>query len=120
MSAPQNVLVIGFDPHAFPEYPPEPIVAAIAVGQKRFETEGIPAEFCLVQPDATAEPEIVARLTARPWAVVVIGGGIRKHDPVVALFERVIHLVRQHAPDAAIAFNTNPVDCVEAARRWLR
>jgi len=34
--------------------------------------------------------------------------------------ERVIELVRQHAPGAAIAFNTTPMDCVEAARRWLR
>ncbi|HEX8109068.1 MAG TPA: hypothetical protein VF516_15150 [Kofleriaceae bacterium] len=120
MSTQRNVLVIGFDPHAFPEYDARPIVAAIAVGMQRFEAEGIPAELCLVQPDATAEPEIVARLTARDWACVVIGGGIRKHDPVIELFERVIHLVRQHAPGAAIAFNTNPTDCLDAALRWLR
>lgn len=120
MSDHRNVLVIGFDPHAFPEYDAAPIVAAIAAGHQRFEAEGIPAELCLVQPDATAEPQIVARLTAREWACVVIGGGIRKHDPAVELFERVIHLVRQHAPGAAIAFNTNPIDCVDAAKRWLR
>lgn len=120
MSTHRNVFVLGFDPNAFPEYDAKPIVAAIAVGMKRFETEGIPADLCLVQPDATAEPEIVARLTAKDYAVVVIGGGIRKHDPVVALFERVIHLVRQHAPGAAIAFNTNPIDCLDAALRWLR
>jgi hypothetical protein len=120
MSTHRNVLVLGFDPHAFPEYDAKLISAAIAAGHKRFETEGIPADLCLVQPDATAEPEIVARLTAKDYAVVVIGGGIRKHDPAVELFERVIHLVRQHAPGAAIAFNTNPVDCLDAARRWLR
>lgn len=120
MSDNRDVLVIGFDPSAFPEYDARPVLAAIAAGQQRFEAEGIPAELCLVQPDATAEPEIVARLTAREWACVVIGGGIRKHDPAVELFERVIHLVRQHAPGAAIAFNTNPTDCVDAARRWLR
>jgi hypothetical protein len=120
MSAHRNVLVIGFDPHAFPEYDAAPIAAAIAAEDRRFASEGIPAEMCLVQPDATAEPQIVARLTAREWACVVIGGGLRKHDPAVELFERVIHLVRQHAPGAAIAFNTTPMDCVEAARRWLR
>jgi hypothetical protein len=120
MSDNRNVLVIGFDPHAFPEYDAKPVVAAIATGQQRFEAEGIPAELCLVKPDATAEPEIVARLTAKQYACVVIGGGIRKHDPAVELFERVIHLVRQHAPGAAIAFNTNPTNSVDAALRWLR
>lgn len=120
MTTHRNVLVIGFDPHAFPEYDAKLISAAIAVGHQRFEAEGIPADLLLVQPDATAEPEIAARLTSKDYAVVVIGGGIRKHDPVVELFERVIHLVRQHAPGAAIAFNTNPTDCIDAARRWLR
>jgi hypothetical protein len=119
MSTPRNVLVIGFDPYAFPEYDAALIAATLAAGHQRFAAEGIPADLCLVQPDATAEPEIVARLTAKDYAVVVIGGGIRKHDPAVGLFERVIHLVRQHAPGAAIAFNTNPTDCLEAARRWL-
>lgn len=120
MSAHRNVLVIGFDPRAFPEYDAAPVVAAVATGQQRFEAEGIPAELLLVQPDATAEAQIVARLTAREWACVVIGGGIRKHDPAVELFERVIQLVRQHAPSTPIAFNTNPTDSVDAAKRWLR
>jgi hypothetical protein len=120
MSANRNVLLIGFDPHAFPEFDASVVDTAIAIGQKRFEDEGIPAELCLVQPDATAEPQIVARLTAREWACVVIGGGLRKHDPAVEMFERVIHLVRQHAPSTPIAFNTNPTNSVDAALRWLR
>jgi hypothetical protein len=120
MSTHRNVLVLGFDPTAFPEYDAKLILAAIAAGHKRFETAGIPADLCLFQPDETAEPEIAARLTARDYAVVVIGGGVRKHDPAIALFERVIHLVRQHAPAAAIAFNTTPTDCLDAALRWLR
>lgn len=119
MSANRNVLLIGFDPHAVPGVDAKLVDTAIAIGQQRFEAQGIPAELCLVQPDASAEPQIVARLTARPWACVVIGGGIRKHDPAVELLERVIHLVRQHAPGAAIAFNTNPTNSVEAALRWL-
>lgn len=85
-----------------------------------FEAQGIAAELCLVKPDATAEPEIVARLTTRDYACVVIGGGIRKPDETVELLERAIHLVRQHAPRAAIAFNTNPTNSVDAALRWLR
>ena len=34
--------------------------------------------------------------------------------------EKVINLVRQHAPDAAIAFNSTPEDTADVALRWLR
>jgi hypothetical protein len=50
---------------------------------------------------------------------VVVGGGLRKPDDMVELFEVVIDLVRRHAPQAAIAFNVNPVTSLDAALRWL-
>jgi hypothetical protein len=120
MSTNRNVLLIGFDPHAVPGVDARLVDTAIAIGQQRFEAQGIAAEMCLIKPDATAEPEIVARLTTRDYACVVIGGGIRKPDETVELLERVIHVVRHHAPGAAIAFNTNPTNSVDAALRWLR
>jgi hypothetical protein len=58
-------------------------------------------------------------LTRKPYAVVVVGGGIRKPEPMLRLFEVVVNLIRRHAPQAAIAFNTSPVDSVDAAMRWL-
>jgi len=33
--------------------------------------------------------------------------------------ETVVNLVHRHAPNAAIALNTNAADSVDAARRWL-
>jgi hypothetical protein len=56
-------------------------------------------------------------LSRREWDVVVIGGGIRKPEPLLPLFEQAVNLVRRHAPRAAIAFNTSGGDSVEAARR---
>jgi hypothetical protein len=50
---------------------------------------------------------------------VVVGGGLRKDDELVEFFEVVVNLVRRHAPQAAIAFNSTPVDCADAAARWL-
>lgn len=50
---------------------------------------------------------------------MVIGGGIRKPEPMLEFFETVINLVRRHAPSAAITFNTNPENSLNAARRWL-
>ena len=58
-------------------------------------------------------------LTASTWDVVVVEGGIRKTEQLLPLFELTVNLIRRHAPQAAIAFNTGVVDTVEAARRWL-
>jgi hypothetical protein len=120
MSADRNVLLIGLDPHAVPGVDANLVDTAIALGQQRLDAAGIAAEYCLVKPDATADAEIVVALQRRDYACVVIGGGIRKPEEMLELFERVINLVRQHAPGAAIAFNTNPTNSADAAQRWLR
>lgn len=113
------VLVVGLDPVRIPGWDPEPVVAAIARGQARFEDHGIDVDLCLVAPDDNAEAAIVEALTRKNYACVVVGGGIRKHEPLLPLFERVVNLVRQHAPGAAIAFNSSPEDTADAALRWL-
>ena len=51
---------------------------------------------------------------------MVVGGGIRRHEPLLEFFEKVVNLVRQHAPGAAIASNRTPEDTTDAALRWLR
>ncbi|WP_433131359.1 hypothetical protein ACQPWW_10120 [Micromonospora sp. CA-240977] len=114
-----RVLVVGLDPARTPGWDPAPVVAAIARGQARFDDLGIAADLCLVAPDEDAERAIVEALTRRDYACVVVGGGIRKHEPLLVLFEKVVNLVRQHAPGAAIAFNSSPEDTADAALRWL-
>ncbi|WP_280495231.1 hypothetical protein, partial [Nocardia farcinica] len=85
----------------------------------RFHDYGIDADWCLVALDEHPEDTITAALTRTDYACVVIGGGIRGHEPLLLFFENVINLVRRHAPQAAIAFNTTPEDCADAARRWV-
>jgi hypothetical protein len=113
------VLLLGVDPHAFPDFDPAPVDLAIKIGQQKFDADGIEVDTCLVQPDDTAAPEITAALQRKPYVCVVIGGGIRKQEELLELFEVVINLVRTHAPQAAIAFNTNPTNSADAAKRWL-
>ncbi len=55
-----------------------------------------------------------------PKPVVAAITRIRKHEPLLEFFEKVVNLVRQHAPGAAIAFNSSPEDTADAALRWLR
>jgi hypothetical protein len=116
----ERVLVVGLDPAKIQGWDPEPVQAAIARGQARFDDHGIEADWCLLAPDENPEGAIVEALTRKDYVCVVIGGGIRKHEPLVEVFEKVVNLVRQHAPDAAIAFNSSPEDCADAALRWLR
>ncbi|GGL46778.1 hypothetical protein [Planomonospora parontospora] len=115
-----RVLVIGLDPAKIQGWDPEPIQAAMARGQARFDEHDLEADWCLVALDDDPERTITQALARADYGCVVIGGGIRKHEPLLDLFEKVINLVHRHAPDAAIAFNNSPEDCAEAALRWLR
>jgi hypothetical protein len=121
-SAPR-VLVIGLDPYRVPgPWDPEPVASAIAESTARFAERGIGVENCLFGLDGSDDVEAVvaAAVASRRWECVVVGGGVRKPEELLALFETVVNLVRRHAPDAAIAFNSTPADIVDAATRWLR
>lgn len=122
----RNILLIGLDPHAkpsiddaMPGIDAATLEAALAIGKKRFDDTGLVFDTCLFTPGPGAEPAIVTALTAKPYACIVIGGGLRKLDSMVELFERVLVLIRTHAPDAAIGFNTNPTTSLDAVRRCL-
>jgi hypothetical protein len=114
-----SVLVIGYDPQAVPGIDGAALRTALDTELARFAEHGIDAAMTLGVFVASAESLLVTALSARPWDVVVIGGGIRKAEPLLPLFELVVNLVRRHAPGAAIAFNSSGGDSVEAAQRWL-
>ncbi|MFF5359782.1 hypothetical protein ACFY4I_10320 [Streptomyces scabiei] len=114
-----SVLVVGYDPQAIPGVDGEVLRASLDKELARFGEHGIDAAMALVVFDESAESTLVASLAQRPWDVIVVGGGIRKTEPLLPLFEQIVNLIRQHAPQAAIAFNTSGGDSVEAAQRWL-
>ena len=114
-----RVLVIGLDPYRVPgPWDPAPVAAAIEAGRRRFAEQGLPVEFCLVGLDGSEDVDatLTAALRSRPWECVVVGGGVRSEPE---LLERVVDLVRAHAPAAPIAFNATPTDTYEAAARRL-
>ncbi|ARF83050.1 hypothetical protein ACIG0C_31790 [Kitasatospora aureofaciens] len=114
-----SVLVLGIDPHAVPGMDGAVIRAALDQELARFGAHAIDASMALIALDESAESTMITALSEREWDVVVIGGGIRKPEPLLPLFEQVVNLVRRHAPKASIAFNTSGGDSVEAAKRWL-
>jgi hypothetical protein len=113
------VLLIGFDPHAIPGVDAELVDTAIAMGEVRLREQGFVTDYCLVAPDDRAEPQMTKALRAKAYDCVVVGGGIRKPEPFLELFEQVVNLIRVHAPGAAIAFNATGENSVDAVRRWL-
>lgn len=117
-----KVLVIGLDPYRVPgPWDPAPIASAIQESTKQFADRGIDVQNCLLGLDGSDDIEAVVTtaLQADSWQCVLIGGGIRKEDDQLEIFEQIINLVHQHAPDAAIAFNRTPADIVDAAIRRL-
>lgn len=122
MDVDARVLVIGLDPYRVPgPWDPEPVATGIQLGMADFAAHGVGAQTCLVGLDGSDDIEAVvaAALAAQRWECVVIGGGIRRDEEQLELFERIINLTRQHAPEAAIAFNSRPDDTYQAAARWL-
>jgi len=121
-AAEPRVLVIGLDPFRVPgPWDPQPVVDAIAAGMARFAEAGIGVESCLFGLDGSDDIEAVVTeaIDRRKWEVVVVGGGIRKREDLLELFERIVNLVHGHAPGARMAFNATPDDTYEAAARWL-
>ncbi|WP_030900033.1 hypothetical protein [Streptomyces sp. NRRL F-5126] len=114
-----SALVVGYDPQAIPGVDAQALRAGLDAELARFGEHGIDAAMTLIEFDDSAGPALVAALTERPWDVVVVGGGVRKAEPLLPLFEQVVNLIRRHAPQAAIAFNTSGGDSVEAAQRFL-
>jgi DNA-binding LacI/PurR family transcriptional regulator len=116
----REVLLIGFDPNAVPGVDARLVELAIAMGEQQLRDAGYDTTYCLVAPeDPDLELQIVDALTRRRYGCVVVGGGIRKPPELLELFERVVNLVRVHAPDAAIAFNATGADSADAVRRVL-
>jgi len=117
-----RVLIIGLDPYRVPgPWDPAPVARAIDAEMARFADAGIAAESCLVGLDGSDDVAAVvaAALDRGPWDVVLVGGGIRKDEDQLELFEDVVNLVHRRVPGAAIAFNSTPGDTFAAVRRGL-
>ena len=123
----KRVLFVGLDPGTVdfsdPALPPgmtaEKIHAGVKIARADMAERGWHAENCFIKPDETAIPTIERVLAGDVYDCVVIGAGVRLPRNRLVLFEAVVNTVHRAAPQAAIAFNTRPEDCGEAASRWM-
>jgi hypothetical protein len=115
----RSVLLVGLDPRVAGT-DAQVIATANEIGRQRFTAAAIETDTCLVEPDAiVARPRLIAALSRAAYSCVVVGGGLRKADEMVELFEVVVNLVHRHAPQAAIAFTTNPMTSLDAVLRCV-
>jgi DNA-binding LacI/PurR family transcriptional regulator len=120
--------VIGLDPtlidFSHPDYAATGMDAAkVLAGLKSSEDEltrlGYSVQMCLTDFGETAEAVVRNQLRQRRFDCILIGAGIRTIPSNFILFERLVNVVHEHAPQAKLCFNTKPSDTAEAVQRWL-
>jgi len=127
MADAKSVLVVGLDPTLIdfsqPGYPPGMDVTKVFAGIKSSEEEltglGYSVQMCLTDFGETAEAVMQSQLEQRPWDCVMIGAGVRTVPSNFILFEKLVNVAHEHAPQAKLCFNQLPSDTAEAVKRWL-
>jgi hypothetical protein len=127
MTDEKSVLVIGLDPtlidFSLPGYAPGMDAPKVLAGLKSSEDEltrlGYSVQMCLTDFGETAEAVVQSQLEQKRFDCILIGAGVRANPSNFILFEKLINVVHQHAPQAKICFNTVPSDTAAAVKRWL-
>jgi hypothetical protein len=127
MATGKSVLVVGLDPTLIdfskPGYPPGMTAAKVFAGMKSSEDEltrlGYAVQTCLTDFGETAEAVVRRRLEDKGIDCVMIGAGVRANPSNFILFEKLINVVHEHAPQARLCFNQLPSDIAEAVKRWV-
>ena len=128
MTSKKSVLSVGLQPQLIdftdPAYAAYPGMTAVKVqgGLDKdiaaLHAMGYDAKLCLTDFGETAESVISAALHQNRYDCVVIGAGLRTIGKNFLLFEKVLNVVHELAPQARICFNTGPFDTADAVQRW--
>ena len=128
MNAKKSVLSIGLQPTlidyadpayaAFPGMTAEKVQGGLDKDIATLTALGYDAKLCLTDFGATAEAMIRASLQEKRYDCVVIGAGVRTIGKNFLLFEKMLNVVHEGAPQARLCFNT--FTCAFGWRWWLR
>jgi hypothetical protein len=123
----KHVLVIGLDPTLIdfsqPGYASGMNATKVLAGLKSSEDEltslGYSVQTCLTDFGETAEAVVQSQLEQKQFDCILIGAGVRANPSNFLLFEKLINVLHEHAPQAKLCFNTLPSDTAAAVKRWL-
>jgi len=124
MTAGKSVLLIGFEPTlldyaTIPDLDAAKVMAALKADEARLQGLGYEVELCLIDLGETADTVVLDRLRQKQFNCILIGAGVRTIPKYFILFEKLINVVHEHAPQAKLCFNTKPSDTAEAVQRWV-
>ena len=124
MTAGKSVLLIGFEPTlldyaTIPDLDAAKVTAALKADEARLQDLGYEVELCLHDLGETAEAVVRDRLRQKEFNCILIGAGVRTIPKYFILFEKLINVVHEHAPQAKLCFNTKPSDTADAVQRWI-
>ena len=63
--------------------------------------------------------DLVLELEEKTFDGVLVGAGIRTVPALFLLFEKLVNVIHEHAPDAKICFSTGPQDTAASVQRWV-
>ncbi len=127
MTDKKSVLVVGLDPALIdfskPGYPPGMSAAKVLAGVKSSEEEltrlGYSVQTCMTDFGETAEAVVQSQLKQKRFDCVLIGAGVRTVPSNFMLFEKLVNVVHEHAPQSKLCFNQLPSDIGESVQRWI-
>lgn len=120
------VLIIGEDPalidFSAPGVPPdmsaEKVMSGLNDSRDRLERAGYEARILLTRDAETVEAQVSKALKETTYDIIVVGAGLRTLPPMADQFERLMNVLHHEAPQARLAFNSQPNDSDKAALRW--
>ncbi|GGL10633.1 hypothetical protein [Nocardia jinanensis] len=121
-----TILSVGLHPTALdysriPGLDEETLTARIAAGDRALHDAGLDVVSCLLPADPdTAETVLRGCAADTPFAVVMIGAGLRVSPEHTLLFERIVNVVNALSPGVKYCFNTSPETTLDAIRRWVQ
>jgi hypothetical protein len=98
----------------------EKLTQGLKAQEEGLQKLGFDVRMCFVDLGETAEEITREALLGKAIDAVLIGAGIRTPPPNFLLFERLVNVVHECAPQAKICFNTNPEDTAEAFLRGVK
>jgi hypothetical protein len=129
MTQSKLVLIVGLQPDlidfsepdyaAYPGMTASKVTAGLNADVESLNRMGYSATLCLTDLGETSEATVAAALATQPYDCVMIGAGVRTIGKNFPLFEKLVNVVHQNAPQAKICFNTGPTDSLAAVQRWI-
>ena len=125
----KRVVMVGLEPDvvdygdpayaAFPSLNAEVLRKALEKNRAALAALGHDAIWSFWGKSEGAESKFIDDLRTHKPDCVLIGAGVRLNPKLTGLFERLVNLVRQHAPQSRLCFNSGPHDSAEAVERQL-